>query len=187
MTAGGALMHTVASPSPVRNIYGYSVLLAIGSGLTTNAGFTVAGVKASLANWPESSRGKDINSAVSLQNISQVGGSLVTLLISGQVFHSVAFRNLKSALSGEGFNDAEIASATAGAHSVFYGSLRQEVKERATNAITMAISTVYVMSIVAGALSVICALAMKKEKLLGVSVADEPIDEGQDDAVEKVR
>jgi len=44
-----------------------------------------------------------MQSAIELQNISQIGGTLLALLISGQVFQSLAFHNLSKALIGQGF------------------------------------------------------------------------------------
>lgn len=164
MTVGGALMYTVKISSPSANIYGYSILIAIGSGLTYQAGYAIAGVKVSLLGWS----GKDVQSAISLQNISQIGGTLLSLLLSGQVFQSLARNNLKSALSGEGFSDADINSAIAGTQSAVFDRLNPQQAESATQAITDAMRRVYILSITAGALSLVSALLMKKERLFGV-------------------
>lgn len=164
MTVGAALMYTVKTSSPSANIYGYSVLIAIGSGLTYQAGYAIAGVKVSLLGWS----GKDIQSAISLQNISQIGGTLLSLLISGQVFQSIARNNLKHALSGDGFSDVDISSAIAGTQSAVFDRLSPKQAESVTQAITDAMRRVYILSIAAGALSLVSALLMKKERLLGV-------------------
>ncbi|KAH8429243.1 uncharacterized protein LDX57_006910 [Aspergillus melleus] len=163
MTVGGALMYTVNIDTKPGNIYGYSVLLAIGSGLTFQAGYTLAGIKVSLKGWP----GKDIQMAVSLQNISQVGGTLLCLLISGQIFQSLAFSNLKAVLGPEGYSDADIRSVVAGTQSSVFEHLNKELAYESTKAITQAMSRVYSISIAAGGLSLIAALLMKKERLFG--------------------
>jgi hypothetical protein len=187
MTIGGALMYTISIDTPLGNIYGYSIILAVGTGLTFNLGYTVAGVKASLADWSKHNVAKDINSAVSLQNIAQTGAILFALLISGQVFHSVAVRNLKTVLGEMGFSDAEISSAVSGTHSALFAQLQPELKRKATQAITMAMSRVYILSIVAGCVSVVCALGLKKERLFGATalVEDELSDENKSSAVEE--
>lgn len=167
MTVGGALMYTVKISSPSANIYGYSVLLAIGSGLTYQAGYAIAGVKVSLKGWSD----KDIQSAISLQNISQIGSTLLSLLLSGQIFQNLARQNLEHALSGEGFSDTDIRGAIAGTQSALFHRLSSQQAERATRAITEAMSRVYILSITAGALSLLSALLMKKERLLGVKAA----------------
>lgn len=164
MTLGGALMYTVTSTSSAATIYGYSILLAIGSGLTFQAGYAIAGVKASQKGWSST----DIQRAVSLQNISQIGGTLLTLLICGQIFQSLAALNLGDALGGQGFSAADIRGAVTGVHSEVFRTLSPELVVRATEAITEAMRKIYVLSILAGALSLISALFMKKERLFGM-------------------
>ncbi|PLB51419.1 MFS general substrate transporter [Aspergillus steynii IBT 23096] len=163
MTVGGALMYTVNIDTNPGNVYGYSVLLAIGSGLTFQAGYTLAGIKVSLKGWS----GKDIQMAVSLQNISQVGGTLLCLLISGQIFQSLAFSNLKAVLEPAGYSDADIRTVVAGTQSSIFEHLSSELARESTEAITRAMSRVYTISIAAGGLSLIAALLMKKERLFG--------------------
>ena len=164
MTLGGALMFSINIDSPAANIYGYSVLLAIGSGLTFQAGYTIASIKASQKGWS----GTDVQSAVSLQNISQIGGTLMSLLICGQIFQSLAARNLERALAGQGFSDADIRGAVAGTQSQLFKELSPELALRATDAITEGMRNVYALSMAAGALSLVCALLMKKERLFGI-------------------
>ncbi|KAF2493696.1 putative efflux pump antibiotic resistance protein [Lophium mytilinum] len=161
MTVGGALMTTVTISSPASALYGYSVIVALGTGLTFNIGYSVVGIKAAKKGWS----GKNVQDAVSLQNIAQTGGTLFCLLALGQVFQSLAYENLKSVLSGQGFSDAEIRSVVAGTQSVFFGSLEEGLKEAATKAITEAVRKVYWLSMAAGVLSIVCSLAMKKERL----------------------
>src|ERR1700744_73597 len=132
MTIGGGLMYTITASSPLSNIYGYSILLALGSGLTFSLGYAIAGIKAAQKGWSA----KDVQDAVSLQNVSQLGGTLFCLLILGQIFQSLAFQNLQQVLGGEGFSDAEIRSAIAGAQSQVFGRLSSDSAERATWAIT---------------------------------------------------
>lgn len=164
MTVGGALMFTIKNSSPPGNVYGYSIILAFGTGLTCQAGYAIAGVKASLKGWS----GKDVQRAISLQNISQIGGTLLCLLISGQIFQSLAFRNLKVALAEQGLTDAQIRSAISGTHSTIFHQLSPTLTRRAVEAITQAMSRAYSLSIAAGGLSLIGALLMKKERLFGI-------------------
>lgn len=161
MTVGGALMYTVNIDTNAGSVYGYSILLAIGSGLTFQAGYTLAGIKVSLKGWP----GKDIQMAISLQNISQVGGTLLCLLISGQIFQSLAFSNLRAVLGPEDYSDWDIRTVVAGTQSSIFEELSNKLERESTKAITQAISRVYAISIAAGGLSLIAALLMKKERL----------------------
>jgi hypothetical protein len=162
MTIGGTLMYTIDIHSAPGKVYGYSVIIALGSGLTFQAAYTIAALKAQSANMSA----KDIQSAVSLQNISQIGGTLVCLLISGQIFQSYAFQNLKTVLGGM-FSDTEVRGAVTGSQSVLLEGLNEMLKEAALKAIMSAMKRVYIISIVAGGLSLVCALGMKKERLFG--------------------
>lgn len=45
MTIGGATMLTVNADTSIANVYGYSILLGAGSGMTFQIGYTVGGVK----------------------------------------------------------------------------------------------------------------------------------------------
>lgn len=165
MTLGGSLMYTIQTDSSPGKVYGYSILIALGSGLTFNAAYAIAGIKAAQKNWSQ----KDIQSAVSLQNVSQIGGTLLSLLISGQVFQSYSFQNLKRVLEGVdlNFSDAEIRGAVTGTQSLLFARLSDGVKQQAIEAIMEAMKRVYILSIVAGVLSLLCALVMKKERLSG--------------------
>lgn len=164
MTVGSALMYTVDIDTHAGNVYGYSILLAVGSGLTFQAGYTLAGIKPSLKGWSA----KDVQGAISLQNISQIGGTLLSLLISGQIFQSLAFKNLEKVLGGQGFTIAQIRSAVAGTQSTLFQELSPELAAASTQAITEAIRRVYILSISTGGVSIIAALLMKKERLFGI-------------------
>lgn len=63
--------------TPQTNIYGFTVLLAVGSGLMLQIGYTVATLKAGPGRK---------GSALALQNVAQIGGSVIALIIASQVF-----------------------------------------------------------------------------------------------------
>jgi hypothetical protein len=74
-------------------------------------------------------------------------------------------KNLTHVLRGQGFSQADIRRAIAGAQSTLFEKLSPEIKDQATAGITAAMSRVYIISIAAGAFTVICAAVMKKERL----------------------
>jgi uncharacterized protein YutE (UPF0331/DUF86 family) len=74
-------------------------------------------------------------------------------------------KNLTHVLDGLGLSQAEIRSAIAGTRSAVFTRLSPSLQEEATMAITNAMSRVYILSIAASAITVICAMLMKKEKL----------------------
>lgn len=154
-------MFTVDTGTPVANVYGYSIILGAGTGLVFNLGFTVSGVTI----MTETGSGLDLQRVISMQNLSQLGFQTLSLLIGGQIFQSLAMRNLKQALGGLGFSQQDIRNAITGTRSALFSHLSPAVQEDAIAAITNAMSRVYILSIAAGAIMTISALLMKKEKL----------------------
>lgn len=157
-------MYTIDHNTPIAHVYGYSILLGVGVGISFNAGYTISAVKASLQGHSPT----DVGNCVSFMNFSQTGGQFVALVISGQIFQEYAFRNLKAVLENEGFTTAQIRNTISGAQSVGFESLDASIKERAIAGITDAISRVYIMSMVVGVLALIGSLLMRKERLFGL-------------------
>ncbi|PKS07919.1 hypothetical protein jhhlp_006528 [Lomentospora prolificans] len=159
MTLAGALFYVYLKPStPTANIYGFSILLAVGAGLTLQIGYAVASLKVKPA---------DVVNSINLQNVSQIGSTAICLVIAGQIFQSVAVRNLTSALAGQGFSQGEIQGAVAGAQSALFEKLSGELRDAALEAITGAMQKSFVLVVAAGALGTVCALAMRVERLFG--------------------
>ncbi|QYS92693.1 MFS domain-containing protein [Trichoderma simmonsii] len=157
ITLGSTLFYVYIDPSVSAGvIYGVSVVMALGIGLTWQIGYTVATLKV----LPQ-----DIGNALSIQNLSQIGGSTIALVIAGQVFQTDAFSRLSTALSGQGYSAAQIHDAVAGAQSVVLSQLEGELRDLALLAITDAIRTTFIPVITAGALIFVAGLSMKMEKL----------------------
>ncbi|CAM1502484.1 Fc.00g044680.m01.CDS01 [Cosmosporella sp. VM-42] len=161
MTVGSATMFTVNPDTPMANVYGFSLLLGAGTGLIFNAAYTVGGVQTML----KTGSGLDVQRVISMLNLSQLGFEMVSLLISGQIFQSLAMKNLTRVLNGLGFSQEDIRGAVAGTQSTLFASFSPVIQRHAVTAITNAMSQVYIISIAAGAITVICALLMRKERL----------------------
>ncbi|PYH92664.1 MFS general substrate transporter [Aspergillus ellipticus CBS 707.79] len=127
-------------------IYGFSIIMAIGSGITMQLGYTVTSL-------PEES---DKTGAMILQNIAQIGSSVVCLVIASQGFQTNAIRNLDAVLAGIGFNQTDIMNAVTGAQSTLFQSLSGEMREAAIKAIIQAISRTFIVALVAG---ILCSIA----------------------------
>jgi MFS family permease len=157
ITLGGALLYGYLDPTtPAANIYGFSVIAAVGTGVTLQIGYAVATLKVGA---------KDEGDAISLQNVAQIGGSVLALVIAGQVFQSAAMQNLTSVLAGQGFSEADIQGAVAGAQSVVFGKLTGELRDAAVRAITSAMQKSFILVIVSGATVTVAGAAMRFEKL----------------------
>ena len=160
ITVGGAVLMAFLDPSTSQGlIYGVSVVLALGTGLTVQLGYAVATLTVADA--------ADVNHAISLQNIAQIGGGTVALVIAGKVFQANAVKNLTVALAGQGFTAQEISEATAGAQSALFARLSGELREAAVAAIVEAMQQSLAMVVASGAIMIVVAAVMKRERLFG--------------------
>ncbi|OIW23747.1 MFS general substrate transporter [Coniochaeta ligniaria NRRL 30616] len=158
VTLGSSLLTAFLSPStPPSYIYGFTVLTAIGSGLTLQIGYAVATLKAPA----------HMGNAISLQNVAQLGGSVISLVIAGQVFQSTAIRNLTDALASTDYTPADIQSIVAGAQSTLFQGLSGDLRDAAVAAITQAMQKAFLLVCVGGGVLTIAGLLMKREKLFG--------------------
>ena len=155
-TVGGALMHTVKSSTSAGDVYGYSIPVAIGAGGSLQLGYSIAQAILPVSKHP---------AAIRFINMSQLGGTTIALTIAGRIFQTYAFKNVKHALAGHGFTDGQVRAAVAGASGTLFDSLTPEVRENVLKGIVNAISKVYILVIVGGAVTLVCSLLMKREKL----------------------
>lgn len=155
-TTGGALMYTVKNSTSAGAVYGYSILVAIGAGGSLQLGYSIA-----QATLPASKQ----SAAIRFINMSQLGGTTIALTIAGRVFQTYAFKNVKHALAGLGFTDAQVGAAVAGAQGTLFDSLTPKVREAVLEGIVKAIGKAYILVIVGGATTLICSFLMKREKL----------------------
>ncbi|KIW11951.1 hypothetical protein PV08_09224 [Exophiala spinifera] len=162
MTAGGACMYTIDSGTSPSRIYGYSVLLAIGCGAANQSGYSIAAAKVK----PE-----EIAAAIGFINVAQIGSIVISLTIAGSVFQNLAFNNLQSALAGYGFTESELRSAVAGTQSAVFRHSSDAVRQLAVAAIIKAMNSVFILTIAAGAVTMVSSVFMKRERLFLQAVA----------------
>lgn len=159
LTMASALFFAYLSPSiPPAQVYGFSILMGVGTGLTMQLGYSVSSLKVAPS---------DILSAINLQNIAQIGATVICLVVASQVFQSTAVRNLNSVLAGQGHGhgQTEIRNAVSGAQSALFESLDGNLREAAIRAITEAIRRAFIIPLVAGVVGVVGSLFMKRERL----------------------
>jgi MFS family permease len=161
-TLGGTLLMAYLDPqTPQSYIYGFTIVIAVGTGLTLQIGYAIAGFK---------TRPEWIGNAIALQNFSQVGGEVIALVLAGQIFQSKAVQNLSAVLADRGFSAADIHSAVAGAQSMLFKELSGDLREQAVLAITQAIQKSFVLVAVAGAALLVSGAAMRVEPLFSVVI-----------------
>jgi MFS family permease len=156
MTIGGVLMHTVDASTKTGAVYGYEVLVAIGAGLALQVAYSVAVIEVK----PE-----EIFGATGVMNVSQIGSAAIALSLANIVFQNVGFIKLRDALAGRGFSAEELRGALAGAKSTILAGDDPNVQKLAIDAIVDTMGVIWILVIVAGAVSIVSGAFMKREKL----------------------
>ena len=131
---GSALMYTVDDMSSTARIYGYSILLGLGSGGFVQASFSVAQAKVA----PEM-----IPVAIGFITAAQLGGASIALAIANSVFLSQSRSAIAALLPN--VPTAQIQAAISGAGSDLLKSLTEDMREKVLHAIVHAMSKVYIM------------------------------------------
>ncbi|RHZ44112.1 uncharacterized protein CDV56_101539 [Aspergillus thermomutatus] len=153
---GGALMSTVKSTTSTSAIYGYTILIAIGAGATSQAGYSIA---------PAKVEGRLVPSAIAFMNIAQIGAIVIALTISGTLFQNLTYNDLVGPLSAAGFNSQSIRSVLSGSQSPVYQNLSDDLKELVNLAIVRSIGSLYYLVVAAGATMIVCSVFLKREKI----------------------
>ena len=152
---GGALMYTVDINSKTANIYGYSILSAVGSGAFCQASFSVAQVKVEPRLIPL---------AIGFITTAQITGFTISLAIANSVFLNHSESSIRQVLPNVPSSD--IQAAISGAGGAFLKSLDVATKQKVLVALVDSMSRVYILVITAGALALVLAMLMKPgEKL----------------------
>lgn len=151
---GSALMFTVTESSSTSRIYGYSVVLAIGTGSFVQASFSVAQAKV---------KPHEIPLAVGFITCAQIGGVTIAIAIANSIFLNQSTHQISQILPDVPLDT--VRNAIAGSGSSFFQNLTPETKGLVLHAIVKSISHVYILAMTAGTLAVILSLLMKREKL----------------------
>ncbi|KAL8839355.1 MAG: hypothetical protein Q9176_004536 [Flavoplaca citrina] len=125
---GGVLMYRVDSNTSTANIYGYEVLLGIGTGAYIQAGYGVIQAIIEPAKMAY---------AISFIMLAQLLGIALGLSISGAVFLNKAISGLSKVLPD--VSRDEIQKAVLGVSGDLFGTLPADVRRNATSAIVNAI------------------------------------------------
>jgi hypothetical protein len=156
MTIGGALMHTVDANTKSGVIYGYNVLIAIGAGLALQVAYSVAVVKVK----PE-----EIFGAIGIMNVSQIGSAAIALSLANIIFQKVGYTKLTEAFADRDFSAEELRDALAGAKSAFFAGNDSHVQKLALQGIVDTVSVIWILVVVAGAVSIVSGAFMERERL----------------------
>ncbi|TPX12829.1 uncharacterized protein E0L32_006709 [Thyridium curvatum] len=149
LTGTCLMSDTVHYDTPIAKIYGYTVLIGVGAGCYIVAGFSVI---QSLV--PPS----DIANAVGVMAIAQNLGMVLFLAIAGSVYQNTALNRVLGVLPER--SRAEITELIAGASSDAFKRLSESEKNIVIPQITSAMGNVWLLFLVAGALSFVASLGI---------------------------
>ncbi|KAJ5908620.1 hypothetical protein N7495_001302 [Penicillium taxi] len=151
---GGALMSTINENSSNSKVYGYSILIGVGSGMFIQTSFSVAQAKV------PSSRSSDATSFIALaQNL----GIMLALAISGAVFQNTALNDLQRILPNIPRN--ELRGAIAGVDSSLLTRIPAYVRGQVHHVVVQAMSRTYYLVLVASAMAFLVSFFMKRERI----------------------
>ena len=154
--AGSVLMYTVDRSTSTAAIYGYTVLIAFGTGLNAQMAYSIAAVKVSPHEVP---------AAVGFINVAQIGGFAITLAIATSLFQNVGYSNLESVLGPNGFSAAEIRAALAGTRNAI-SDADGGLQIAALDIVVNTISLEYTLAIAGSCMLFLAGLAMKWEQVV---------------------
>lgn len=154
--AGGAGMYTIDTQTSVAVVYGYEVLLAVGTGISFQLAYSAVAAKCDPA---------DTGNAIGYINVSQIGSIAIALGIAGNIFQNIGLKNLQRSLHQYNFDDRLLQSALAGTQSELLRGSAPEISSKAVAGVVDTLASVFGVTIAGGALTIVCALLMRWEKL----------------------
>ncbi|KAJ5519995.1 MFS drug efflux transporter [Penicillium fimorum] len=152
-TIGGAIFYTVGVDTSAAHIYGYSILTGLGTGMYLQASFSVS--QASVALDMVASASGFITRAL-------VVGTTIALAIANSAFSNESQKSIIHLLPNISIQEVE---AVISGTSTLVSSLPAAEKVKVESAIVDAMGETYILVIVAGALTLLLGLAMKRERL----------------------
>ena len=151
---GSALMYTVDENSSVARVYGYTILLGLGTGAFLQTAYSVAQAKVKEA---------DIPLTVGFLTCGQIGGATIALSIANSLFLNQSTKGVARLFPD--LSTETVRDAIAGRGSELFATLSDDVRDQVIKAIVDALQQVYILVITAGAMAVVLSLFLKREKL----------------------
>ncbi|KAK0660106.1 major facilitator superfamily domain-containing protein [Cercophora samala] len=153
---GGVLMSRITTDTPEGQIYGFEILLGIGTGCFIQAGYAVI-----QAVTPPA----EMSYAISFMMLGQLGGIALGLAIAGAIFVNDAIKNLMVVLPDA--TREQLQMAISGTSGDYFSSLAPGVRAAATDAIVDSLRQVFIPVYVAAAFSLVLSVCFTQRKMFG--------------------
>ena len=158
--SGAALLYMVNQYTPLANIYGYEVLLGLGSGASSQLSFSVASIKVAPTDIPRS---------IGWEAFAQLGGPTIALSIANSVFLNKAQEGIAVLLPN--FSRLDISTIISDPSSPLLRNLPQSVQNQVVDVIVRSISKAYILCIVSGSFILLLIFRFKvNSRLYGQAV-----------------
>ncbi|KAL3447140.1 major facilitator superfamily domain-containing protein [Aspergillus insuetus] len=157
ISGAAAMAATMSSTVSESQVMGLEALIGIGLGCSFQHGVGISNVM----NKAPQDR---VDSAI-LFNMAQMGAIAIVLSIAGSIFQNVGYSLLSDALGGRGYSEEDIRQALAGVSSVVWQSRDPDVLKSGVEAVSKVIAREFYLVVAGGAVCLVCALVMKREKL----------------------
>ncbi|KND89162.1 putative HC-toxin efflux carrier TOXA [Tolypocladium ophioglossoides CBS 100239] len=157
---GGALLSRINPDTPEANIYGYEILVGIGTGCYIQAGYAVIqGVVPAT----------EMAYGIGFMMLAQLGGIAFGLAIAGAVFINDAIAGLSLILPDVSRSELQLAiSGTSGA---YFQSLPADLRAQSIDVIVAALQKVFIPVYVGAAVSLIASVCFTQRKLFKDAIA----------------
>ena len=153
---GGALMFTVDVSTAKEQIYGYEVIIAVGTGIAFQNAYAVAATKV---------KNEDKANAIGFINVGQIGTIAIALSLSASLFQNLGFSALKDALGPLGVPDDLIRAALAGTGSSMLQLAGPQITRLAIDAVADTIAKLFAIVFSSGAVLFVASFLLRWEKV----------------------
>ncbi|KAK2759174.1 hypothetical protein FQN54_003274 [Arachnomyces sp. PD_36] len=157
---GGVLLSRIEPDTSEAKIYGFEILVGIGTGCFIQAGYAVIQAVVPPA---------EMAYAISFMMLAQLGGIAFGLAIAGAVFINKAIAGLAVLLPD--VSRSELQLAISGTSGEYFSSLSGEIRSQSIDIIVGALRAVFIPVYVAAALSLVLSVCFTQRKLFKDAVA----------------
>ncbi|KAK5661227.1 hypothetical protein OQA88_11120 [Cercophora sp. LCS_1] len=157
---GGVLLSRITVDTPESHIYGFEILLGLGTGCFVQAGYAVIQSVVPPA---------EMAYAISFMMLGQLGGIAFGLAIAGAVFVNDAVAGLSKVIPNATREEMQLAiSGTSGS---YWEKIPENLREPATNAIVAALQKVFIPVYVGAAVCLVLSVCFTKRRMFKDTVA----------------
>ncbi|KAH7400979.1 putative HC-toxin efflux carrier [Phaeosphaeria sp. MPI-PUGE-AT-0046c] len=154
IVAASLMAFTIDQYTSASHVYGFTVLIGVGTGMFAQAGFAIAQAVVPVDK---------VAPAIGIIGLAQFFGTTLFLALTNTILLNQSQSKIQTILPHLSVD--EIHQAILGTRSDIVKSLDPELQSRVLGAIVDAISNTYILVLVGGAIAATLSLAMRREKL----------------------